>query len=155
MEGCNGRKRGRSLEALDLEEIFRWRVVAKAQYFIDHNTGKLKYGKLKEISEYFGVSRSTIQRLLISYEKQEISKTSLVDLSSNRVGRCGRPSKLTKTLRNRIANANKQSGCLLPIRSLACRIKSLYGTNHWSPRNNFLFPRNPRSPSSIFITRSI
>jgi hypothetical protein len=46
---------------MDLTEVQQWRICVEATFVYDLDKQRFKYGKLKELSDYFGRTERTIQ----------------------------------------------------------------------------------------------
>jgi hypothetical protein len=112
-------------QGVDLDERERWAFVAMILQY----EPPPKVMKKTEICELFQITDRTGRRIMEEY-RESIEKGEFVpDLSSDRLGNCGRSSDLTETLQKRLRKINKDTRGELTLRAFAAE----YEKRHKEP----------------------
>ena len=113
----------RSLKELDLAT--KWSIIAKCLGNYDHDKGKVRAGKIPEISAAFEVADETVRKLFVFYMKQTHEGVLVPDLTSKRLGASTK--KIKSEIAVQVRELYQESFGKLTVRGMSDMYRERYG----------------------------
>eukprot|EP00401_Gymnodinium_catenatum_P056059 CAMPEP_0117462008 /NCGR_PEP_ID=MMETSP0784-20121206/2829_1 /TAXON_ID=39447 /ORGANISM="" /LENGTH=179 /DNA_ID=CAMNT_0005255753 /DNA_START=44 /DNA_END=583 /DNA_ORIENTATION=- len=125
-----GIKRKRK-SAPDLDPYMKWalivRTIQESKKKRNQDKLRLKNGALDMLSQEFGISKRSVQRIYGDYRTQIENGVLVPDMTSKKANRCGAVSKLTEEVANNIKALREKLSGKVTARGLAEAYEREYG----------------------------